>query len=497
MTQHIGYIKDVQAGGSTKMLRLAADNYTKKVVVFITDTSDVQTDQVETRALQDHGIPKESIYKKKDQINKAGGIINSGLIITNKHKGSLEATWSALPKDPNKVIIVWDEADYDAPGHNSNIGKQVQKHEHLNKLAKHASEIHYVSATVAGLVVSDIEFTKIEVIENGEDYLGFSDCTLISLGDEDVQEMLKTGEMSPTLKNFFVEHADEGVFIRACREVADMTAIVESTEALDLGVNVVTLNGDTKDSIDPKTFEGVLATFKMGARGVSFNNLRHTVQDYSSNTPQPVIVQSLRNLGYGKKLEQNFILASTSSVSLLEEAFAVEDMMKKILVKYPGDPEKRKEEVRKMRLDKNLCILPKNKGNSFKNETSKNKFEIRAKVPYTRDIEKALQASGQLLVSIEDADNSHYLRLGGRPFEKVVKDFLNTPPNSPVWLERSDLQYVSPTISIRRLVSKEVLAESSECWGFLLDENTGNPIYIALFELFEKPQVSYSFTDQT
>lgn len=496
MAEHIGYIKDVQAGGSTKMLCLAAENYTEKVIVFITDSSDVQTNQVETRAIYDHGIPKEHIYKKKNEINKAGGIIDSGLIITNKHKGSLEATWSALPKDPNKVIIVWDEADYDAPGHDTIIGKRVAKHEHLNKLSKHASKVHYVSATVAGLAVSDIKFTRIDFIENGEDYLGFSDCTLVNLGDEDVQEMLKTGEMSPTLKNFIVEYAHEGIFIRACKEVSDMTAIVESIKALDLGVNVATLNGATKSSIDPKTFKGVLISFQMGARGVSFPNLKHTIQDYSSTTPQPAIVQSLRNLGYGKKESKNLILASNSSLELLEASFDVEKKMKEILVKYPDNPEKRKTEVRKMRLDKNLCILPENKGNSFKKQTSRDKFVIKTQLPYTRELEKALQASGQLLVSIEDAENDKYLKWGGRSFDRVVRDLLNQPPNSPVWLERRDLQYVSPTLSIKRLVSAKVLAESSECWGFLLDENTGNPTHIALFNLFEKPQVSYSFTDQ-
>lgn len=496
MTEHIGYIKDVQAGGSTKMLQLAAKNYKEKVVVFITDTSDVQTDQVETRAIHDHGIPEEHIYKKKDEINKAKGIINSGLIITNKHKSSLEATWSALPKDPSKVIIVWDEADYDAPGHDNSTGKQVLKHEHLNKLAKHAKEIHYVSATVAGLVVSDIAFTRIEPIENEEDYLGFSDCTLVSLGDEDVQEMLKTGEMSPTLKNFIIKHAHEGIFIRACREVEDMTAIVESLKKLNLGVDVATLNGGTKHNIDPKTFSGILTSFQMGARGVSFPKLKHTIQDYANTTSQPAIVQSLRNLGYGKKLKENFILASTSSLSILEDAFAVEEKMKKILAKYPGDPEERKKEVREMQLDKYLCILPKEKGNSFINRTSKNRFEIKTKLPYTKQLEKALQATGDLLVSIEETKNSKYLTWGGRSFKKVVQNFLNTPPSSSVWLERSDLQYISPTLSIRRLVSKEVLAEKSESWGFLLDETTGEPTHIALFELFEEPQLSYSFTDQ-
>lgn len=496
MTEHIGYIKDVQAGGSTKMLQLAAENYKEKVVVFITDTSDVQTDQVEHRAIHDHNIAKDSIYKKKDEINKAGGIINSGLIITNKHKSSLEATWSALPKDPEKVIIIWDEADYDAPGHNTPIGKQIGKHEHLNKLAKHANEIHYVSATVAGLVISDIQFTDICVIETGEDYLGFSDCTLINLGDEDVQEMLKTGEMSPTLKNFIEKYAKEGIFIRACKGVEDMTSIVSSIEHLAPDISFNSLNGLTKKNVDPKTVDGVLVSFQMGARGVSFPLLAHSVQDYNENTPQPTIVQSVRNLGYGKKRRENFILGSKNSLDLLEKAFSVEEKMKEILAKYPNNPEKRKEEVRKMRLDKNLCILPENKGNSFKNITSKNKFEIKTKLPYTKELEKALQATGDLLVSIEEAKNPDYLKWGGRSFDKIVRDLLNNPPNSPVWLERADLQYVSPTFSIRRLVSKEVLAENSEAWGFLLDETTGEPIYIALFELFEKPQLSYLFTDE-
>lgn len=497
MAEHIGYIKDVQAGGSTRMVKEASEVYEDHLTVFIADTSDVQVDQVEHRAINDFGIPPACIYKKKAGIVAHKGIINSGLIISNKHPSSLEATWSALPKDPDSVTLVWDEPDCDAPNHNYDTST-VLKHGHLNKLSKHASKIHYLSATTAGLVVSDTEFTDIVEIENGSDYLGFDDCEFINLGDEDVSGMLKTGEMSPTLKNFIVDHCHEGIFIRACKEVADMTAIVESIAKLNLDVDVVTLNGETKHTIDPKTFKGILISFQMGARGVSFPHLKHTIQDYSATTPQPAIVQSMRHLGYGKKLTKNYIAGSRSSLALLKEAFKIEQKMKDILRKFPGDPEKRKEEVRNLTLDEDLCILPKDKSNGFKRTTSKFDYEILTKLPYTKEQESILIQSGTMFVKAVEG-NGHTIKWGNRDFAKIVEQFLNTPPNSRVRLDpvRADYQRVIPTLAIQRIASVEEIASHDIQWGHLHNTETGEIEWLALFKKYPEKTTTYGFSDQT
>ena len=497
--KRIAYIKDVQAGGSVQMLKLAAENYKSKTVLFITDTSEVQTDQVEYRAVNDFGIPKDKIYKKKAEIIKAKGIIKSGLVIINKTKSSIEAAWSALPKDPEDVIIVWDEADYDAPGHNSDKGSDIVKHALLSKLCKHSNEVHFMTATTAGLVVSDISFTEVRVIQTSESYLGFEECELVRLGEEDVPDMLIKGELSPTLKNRFLDSAHEGVIIRTSRKLEDHSNIQNSLKTLDPNIPISVLNGNTKDTLDPRTVTGVVIAHQMAARGVSFPNICHAIVNFSKTTPQPTIVQALRNLGYGKRKEKNYIIGSNESIYLVEEAFALEKTLKNILEEFPGDPEKRKEAVRNLRLDENLCILPKAKGNGFKHKKSRSNYQITTRFTYSKEMETALINAKQLFVSIVETPEykkTGSLGWGSRAFDRQVRTFLNHPPNSNVWLERPDLQYVTDDISIKRLVSKDYLSSLKSTWGFILDEETGEPLEIACFELYEEPIVTNSFTDQ-
>ena len=497
--KRIAYIKDVQAGGSVQMLKLAAENYKSKTVLFITDTSEVQTDQVEYRAVNDFGIPKDKIYKKKAEIIKAKGIIKSGLVIINKTKSSIEAAWSALPKDPEDVIIVWDEADYDAPGHNSDKGSDIVKHALLSKLCKHSNEVHFMTATTAGLVVSDISFTDVQVIQTSESYLGFEECELVRLGEEDVPDMLIKGELSPTLKNRFLDSAHEGVIIRTSRKLEDHSNIQNSLKTLDPNIPISVLNGNTKDTLDPRTVTGVVIAHQMAARGVSFPNICHAIVNFSKTTPQPTIVQALRNLGYGKRKEKNYIIGSNESIYLVEEAFALEKTLKNILEEFPGNPEKRKEAVRNLRLDENLCILPKAKGNGFKHKKSRSNYQITTRFTYSKEMETALINAKQLFVSIVETPEDKKtgsLGWGSRAFDRQVRGFLNHPPNSKVWLERSDLQYVTDDISIKRLVSKDYLSSLKNIWGFILDEETGEPLEIVCFELYEEPIVTNSFTDQ-
>lgn len=497
--KRIAYIKDVQAGGSVQMLKLAAENYRSKTVLFITDTSEVQTDQVEYRAINDFGIPKDMIYKKKAEIIKAKGIIKSGLIIINKTKSSIESAWSAIPKDPEDVIIVWDEADYDAPGHTSDKGSDIIKHELLDKLSKHSNEIHYMTATTAGLVISDIDFTEVRRIKTSESYLRYEECELVRLGEEDVPDMLIKGDLSPTLKNRFLNSAHEGVIIRTSRKMEDHSNIQDSLKALDPNISVSVLNGNTKDTIEPRTVTGVVIAHQMAARGVSFPNVCHAIVNFSKTTPQPTIVQALRNLGYGKRKEKNYIIGSNESIYLVEEAFSLEKTLKNILEEFPGNHEKRKEAVRNLRLDENLCILPKAKGNGFMHKKSKADYKITNRIPYSKEMEIALINAKQLFVSVvETPENKKTgsLGWGNRSFDRQVRGFLNHPPNSKVWLERSDLQYVTDDISIKRLVSKDYLSSLKNTWGFILDEATGKPLEIACFELYEEPVVTNSFTDQ-
>lgn len=504
--KNIVYIKDVQSGGSVLMLKLSAENYKDKVVVFVADTSDAQVNQVVDRAEHDFGIPRDKIYKKKDEVKNIG-IIDNGLIVTNKTRSSIAATWEALPKDPDKVILIWDEADYDAPGHERDKNSDVAKHALLSKLSKHSSEIHYMTATVAGLAVSDLVFDEVIHLDTGENYLGYSDCTKVCLGDEDVTAMLQTGELSPTLKGRLLQLSEEGCIIRTCRKISDQNLVKEGIKKVFPEVEVTTFNGETKH-LDPKTLGGIVISHQMAARGVSFPNIKHAIVDFNESTPQPVIVQSLRNLGYNKKLKENFILGNRKSLELVDNAFRVEKTYKKILTEYPDNPEKRKERIREHDLGyMDINILPLSKSNGFKHKKVKKEFKVLTTLPYTEGMKNELIAQGALLLDIVPTSEEvakkreyNFVKWGGkeRTIEERLKHFINNPPFAPVWLERwkngKEEQYVSPKTTVKRLAPLDEISNATSTWGYNFNEE-GAPVELVLYKKLEETERTHNFTD--
>lgn len=496
MQKLVAYIKDVQAGGSTSALKYISSIYTKKLCVFVDDTSDVQIDQVYRRAVEVYNISEDCIYKKAQEIKKIKGILTSGLIIVNKHKSSLESLWSVLPKDSKDTIMFWDEADYDAPGHKNAISNSVQKHHHLDKLLKHVSECHFMTATQAGLVVSDLPFTDIYTISNGKEYLPYKEIKHKSLGDEDVAEMLKTGRMSPTLEDFLQSNWKDGIMIRSCRKVEDMESIKKALGILIPEADVQVLNGTTKEIVNPKTFKGILISFQMAARGVSFPNLKHIIVDFAKSTSQPVIVQSMRTLGYGKRLKNgNFVLGNSESLKKLDAAFEIEAQFKDIMRDHHSNPEKRKELVRSLGITPELTILPPSKGNGFKHKKIKTSFVQEVDLPYCEKLEEALIEKGELLHRVIPGKGI-VPEWGSRSYEKGLSNCYNQPPQSPVRLERGKVQQISPDFAIERLVSKEEVAAKTIQWGHVFNTE-GIPIKLVRFKLFDKSYTTNNFTDET
>ena len=69
--------------------------------------------------------------------------------------------------NPSNNFLLWDEPDYDAPGHTESSEK-IKKHNHLNKVRLLANEVHYITATLAGLVVSPLVFNEPKIIDKKE-----------------------------------------------------------------------------------------------------------------------------------------------------------------------------------------------------------------------------------------------------------------------------------------------------------------------------------------
>jgi hypothetical protein len=467
------YIKWIQGGGSKTAIEYAVEVYHNRVVVIVTDTSDVQSEQVLLRLL-DAGVPRSQIFYKADEINRFREGKPCGIIITNKHRKSLLATIEAISSNNANNLLIWDEPDRDAPGHTKS--KEAGKDRLLNKLEKLCGEVEYITASVLALVVSETNYTHTLEIERENGYLNFEDLAPIGLGDEDVGEMLRTGNMSPTLENFIRRNAEEGILIRVDSEVEDMELARKSIQKI-VNVPVEVLNYSNK--VDPKTFKGVLISFKMSERGITFPHLRHMIVNFSKTTYQNVVVQAFRNLGYGKisKTENQFA-GNTFSIGRAKLAFKIEKQLRDILRKYNNDYKKRWEEVRKIEFKEKWPLL--GKSNGFRIVENNSKFEKRHSLPYTPELEEELIKAGALLHKIVSG-NGKSIKAGGRPFPNVINDIINQPPHSAVRLERADYQRINPEIAIQRLAPVEKVTKMSSQWGHEFNSE-GYPTKLTLWK---------------
>jgi len=469
------YTKWVQGGGSSTAIDYCVESYHDRIVVFVTDTSDVQSEQVLKRLLT-AGVPRSRIFYKASEINrfsKQGK--RCGIIITNKHRSSLLATIEAVSSNRANNLLIWDEPDRDAPGHTKST--EAGKDKLLNKLEKLCGEVEYITASVLALVVSEMNYTHTLEIEREKGYLNFKDLEPVGLGDEDVGEMLRTGIMSPTLIKFIIKNSDEGILIRVDSEVENMELAKNSIQKI-VNVPVEVLNNSNR--VDPGTFKGVLISYKMAERGISFPHLRHMIVNFSETTFQNQVVQAVRTVGYGKisKKGKNQIAGNTFSIERAKLAFRIEDQLRDILRKYYNDYKKRWEEVEKIQLRVNWKLL--GKSNGFKVKRNSFEFDKVASLPYTEEMEQALIKSGQLFYKIVPG-NGEYFKAGNRPFANAVADIISQPPHSKVRLSRADYQKVNPEIAIQRLASVEEATKRSSQWGHEFNSE-GYPTKLTLWK---------------
>lgn len=483
---HTAYIKWLQGGGSKTAIDYCVESYHDRIVVFVTDTSDVQSEQV-LRRLLTAGVPRSQIFYKAKEIKnfkfKQGN--PCGIIITNKHRSSLIATIEAISSNKEDNLLIWDEPDRDAPGHTKS--KEAGKDKLLNKLEKLCGEVEYITASVLALVVSETNYTHTLVIEREKDYLNFEELIAVCLGDEDTGEMVRTGNMSPTLDNFIRRNAKEGILIRVDSEVEDMELAKKAIQKI-VNVPVEVLNNSNR--VDPETFKGVLISFKMAERGITFPHLRHMIVDFSKTTYQNVVVQAFRNLGYGKRSKtENQFAGNTFSIGRAKLAFKIEKQLRNILRKYPNDYKKRWDEVERIEINENWRLLGKSNGFNVVGDNSG--FEKLHSSPYTPELEEALTKEGELLHKIV-AGNGKFIIAGGRAYDKIINDIINQPPHSKVRISRADYQRVNPEIAIQRLVSVEEVAKKPEQWGHEFDSK-GYPTKLTLWKKLDDDNGTWSF----
>lgn len=485
----IAYIKELQGGGSTEGYRHISGIYKEKMCIVITDTSNAQIMQAKDRLINDHGIDPDFIAVKHKEIDSYDKQV--GVIIIDKQVPNIKAVISKIGGIRDACFALWDEPDYDAPGH-TRSDTEIKKHEWLNKLRNLVGEVHYISATIAGLAVSEIAFTDVKEIPVNSNYMSWKDLKKKSVGDDDVREMLKTGDMSPTLRKFILEKQHEGIFIRTERKINDMSLVKKALQSIT-NVRVECLNGDNNE-LDFKNFKGILISYNMASRGITFPHLKHMIGDVPASSTQPTTLQSARILGWGKSMPGgNYFVGSQESIRHYDKAFEIEGKIRKVFVDNYDNPIERMEAIRSIQLDYKMTILPTTKSNGYK--TVKNtKAIVLEELPYSESLAEDLISQGKMFVKVVEG-NGEWYKGGDRSTAKAIEGIINNPPNSPSGLNKADYQKVSPDYALKRLVSKKIIAGHSKQWWPSFDSETGAPKSLVLTDV-EEDDEKYNFTDE-
>lgn len=486
----IAYIKELQGGGSTEGYRHISGIYKEKLCIVITDTSNAQIMQAKDRLINDHAIDPDFIAVKHKEIYSYYKQV--GVIIIDKQVPNIKAVISKISGIRDACFALWDEPDYDAPGHTKSDIEKIKKHEWLNKLRNLVGEVHYISATVAGLAVSEIAFTDIKEIPVDSNYMSWKDLNKKSVGDDDVREMLKTGDMSPTLRRFILEKQHEGIFIRTERKIEDMSLVKRALQSIT-NVPVECLNGDNK-ALDFKNLKGILISYNMASRGITFPHLKHMIGDVPTSSTQPTTLQSARILGWYKSMPGgNYFVGSQESIRHYDKAFEIEEKIRKVFVDNYDNPIERMKSIRSIQLDYKMTILPKTKSNGYK--TVKNtKAIVLEEIGYSEAMADALIAENKMFVKVVEG-NGEWYKGGNRSTAKAIEDIINNPPNSPSGLNKADYQKVSPDYALKRIVSKKIIADHSKQWWPKFDSETGAPKSLVLTDM-EIDDEKYNFTDE-
>ena len=464
--------KVTQQGGSTWALQNALSN--RDVLnIFITDTSDLQIRQVENRLLESGVNPNEILIKEDiKKVNLKDDYIWDKIIIVNKHPtyaDRLATIINIANHHYNGVDMYWDECDYDSPYYeypDPNSKKDLI----LTTLAENCRNIYQITASQYGLAISKSIYNGGAIVlppyrnSMGESpdntFLYFEDLTHVPVAAENLEAFL-SGEDYPAkdIENFIKLNEDEGILVRAEYEIEAMEGIKDTL--LDKGYKKVhMLNG--AEYVDPRKVTGILVSYKMALRGVTFPNMHHMIVKLPRDPSFADCIQLLRILGWGKKLKNNYIMCTHEDWGTIQRAHRAEKIARKALEDFPTDWKGRYEYL-KRQLWPHGKPLPRNKMDGWRRITSTHEFErVGNKVPYTPESAEfyTKYSAVPLVERLTDATGvlkDTQAKWGKRPFHKVVNDLINNSPASAARLDRSDIQRVEDGIAIERLYPKEEL----------------------------------------
>jgi len=465
--------KKVQQGGSSWALNNCLQNR-DRLNLFICDTSDVQVTQVVDRLLKS-GVPSSDLVIK-DEINKYSikdKELYTKIIIINKHPSYSErlALILSIAKSMyNGTVLYWDESDYDSPNYELPDPKS-QKDEILTALASHCKEVVMITATVAGLALSETDFEGVIELEEPklkDNFLEFKDLENVSIDKDYLIDFLSGNKLTdPKIEDFLKTYQSEGILIRANHRIEGMENI--HNQLTDKGFKTSVLAGSSY--VDPTSVKDILISYKMALRGITFPFIHHMILALPKNPTFADLVQLLRILGWNKKLDNNYVMCSAEDWQKIKDAHVAEEIYKQSLELHANDHKKRHAWLKEQDFPKGLP-LPNSKLNGWKRKTKHYTHEpVGNKIPYSPQAEEILNIQGQLAEVLTTVPNTDDIKWGGRSFEKIISDMINQSPGGKARLERGDVQRVRKGQAIKRIKTKNELAEADLLYGLVFEDN--------------------------
>ena len=465
--------KKVQQGGSSWALNNCLQNR-DRLNLFICDTSDVQVTQVVDRLLKS-GVPSSDLVIK-DEINKHSikdKELYTKIIIINKHPtyaDRIALILSLAEKHHNGTVLYWDESDYDSPFYDlpdENSNKDII----LTALASHCKEVVMITATVAGLALSETDFGGVIELDKPrpkDKFLEFKDLVNVPIDKDYLIDFLSGNKLTdPKIEDFLRTYQREGILIRANHLIEGMENI--HTQLTDKGFKTSVLAGNSY--VDPTSVKDILISYKMALRGITFPHMHQMVVALPKNPTFADLVQLLRILGWNKKLDNNYVMCSVEDWQKIKDAHTAEEIYKQSLELYASDHVKRHAWLKEQSFPQGLP-LPNSKLNGRKRNTKHYTHEpVGNKIPYSPQAEQILNIQGQLAEVLTTVPNTDDIKWGGRSFEKIISDLINQSPGGKARLERGDVQRVRNGQAIKRIKEQRELAEADLLYGLVFEDN--------------------------
>jgi len=466
--------KKVQQGGSTWALNHCINNR-DRLNVFICDTSDTQVNQVVLRLLES-GVSSSDLVIKDEIYSysiKDAELYNK-IIIVNKHPSYSErlALLLSIAKSMyNGTVLYWDESDYDSPNYEMPDPKS-QKDIILTALASHCKEVIMITATVAGLALSETDFENVIELDKPkpeDDFLEFKDLKNIPIDKDYLIDFLSGNKLTdPKIEEFLKKYQKEGILVRAIHLIEGMDVMASQLRLHGYQTSVLAGNS----YVDPTSVKNILISYKMALRGITFPNMHHMILALPKNPTNADLVQLLRILGWNKKLKHgNYVMCSQEDWHKIKNAHEAEEIYKKSLELHYRDHKKRHAWLKEQSFPQGLP-LPNSKLNGWKRKTKQHTHEpVGNKIPHSPEVEEILNIQGQLAEVLTTVPNTEDIKWGNRPFPKIISDMINQSPGSRARLERGDVQRVREGKAIKRIKDKNELAQADLLHGLVFEDN--------------------------